>query len=532
MEALSFVNYSFYYPNETAPALKDINVNIKSGEFILLCGEIGSGKTTLLRSIKKELAPVGEKSGKIYAFEKDISTLKKDDSVTQIGYVSQSPDNQIVMESVWHELAFGLENMGYKSNVIRRKIAEIVNFFGIEDIIDKKTNALSGGQKQLLNLAGVMAMQPKILLLDEPTAQLDPISASEFFKTVGRINKETGMTVVISEHRLQEVLPLSDRVLFIKDGEIKINKNPFDFVKEIYNLHADFAPALPDACKIAYRLGEKDNFPISVNEGRRWLEKVNKPLKSTPNVQKQEKKKAVLKARDLWFRYDKNDSFLLKGLSFDLYEGEIHSILGGNGCGKSTLMYLLCGCYKLSRGRVSKKDNKQISLLIQNPKLNFLCDTVSEELKELKDVYGYSQKDIDNMVAKFNLSKLLTKHPYDLSGGEMQSLALAKILLLSPDILLLDEPTKSLDAKTKKEILKLLLNLKASGKSIVIVTHDLDFACTVSDRISMMSNGDIVCTDLSKSFFENNMFYTTAANRITREIVPGCVLPEDISYDE
>ncbi|WP_040196850.1 ABC transporter ATP-binding protein [Candidatus Soleaferrea massiliensis] len=532
MPAISFLDYSFTYPGAKRPALHSVHCAVDAGAFVLLCGPTGSGKTTLLRSIKPETAPAGAHSGTITVLGQDRDKRDSRGQALRVGYVAQSPDNQLVMDCVWHELAFGLENMGLESHIIRRRMAETANFFGIGDWIQKKVYTLSGGQKQILNLASVMAMQPDILLLDEPTAQLDPIAAKEFLQMVKRINEELGTTVILSEHRLEDVLPVSDTVLYMLDGRLEAQLPPADFVRWVYAEQRGFAEALPACVRTARKLGCRRDDPLCVRDGRTWLGENRRDVKCISKdaaAQNDETSaEAALSAKNLWYRYEKNEAFVIRDAALALHRQEIHAIVGGNGSGKSTLLQLLCGTLKPNRGRVKREGTAKIGLLSQDPKSLFTADTLYEELRELSSSHHYGKDEIDGMMETFSLTALKDRHPYDLSGGEMQKAALAKILLLSPDILLLDEPTKGIDAAAKNEFGDILTSLKKDGKTILMVTHDVEFAARIADRCSMLFDGAVSCTDSGRSFFSSNIFYTTETNRMTRGFADGCVTVEDV----
>ncbi len=534
LAAVSFLNYTFSYPGLDAPTLRDVTLDVGEGEFVLLCGQTGSGKTTLLRSVKREIAPVGKTEGRVLIQGEDRDQKKRTVSAVEVGYVAQNPDNQLVMDTVWHELSFGLENMGLPTHIIQRRMAETANFFGIDSWADKKVYELSGGQKQVLNLASVMAMQPGILILDEPTAQLDPIAAKQFLQILKRIHEELGTTVILSEHRMEDVLPLCTSVLFLQRGKLQAYQSPDRFVAHLLAENHPFSKAFPASVHIARRLGEKERFPLSVKEGRLWLKshgwKQEKTIPSLAN--RSASSKPVLQAKEVWFRYKKEEDFVLKNASISFYPGEVHAIVGGNGSGKSTLLHLLSGAVKPNRGRIRREEKTRPGLLPQNPKALFTADTVGEELDEWKKDFHYTDEEVYSMMEEMGIEHLKSRHPYDLSGGEMQKVALAKILLLNPDILLLDEPTKGVDAMAKEDLLQILKRQKENGKTVVLVTHDLEFAARIADRCSMLFQKEIACSDWGKAFFEQNAFYTTDVNRMTRDMASGCVIVEDvIPYD-
>lgn len=528
MAAIQMTQFCFQYPGASAPCLQDICLSVPRGEFLLLCGYTGSGKSTLLRCLKHEVSPHGTRSGSIEILGRPIGQADPVDSAAQVGFVLQSPDSQIVMDTVWHELAFGLENLGLPPETIRCRVAETASFFGIESWFHQNVNDLSGGQRQILALASTMVLQPEILLLDEPTAQLDPIAAREFLQLVFRINQELGTTVLICEHRMEEVLPLAGSVVFLDAGRIAFWGEPQDFVGWVFSHHPAFSPALPAASQIAHAIGETSSLPITIRQGRSCL--LQKPMRaaSPPQPSSAPSAPPILSFSDLWFRYQKDAPFVLHQSSFALEQGETHAILGGNGSGKSTLLKLLCGALSPTRGKI-RIQSPRSALLPQDVKSLFLYDTVLEDLMEWSGRAGYTQSQAEAFLAQFGLEECAHRHPYDLSGGQMQLVALIKLLLLSPDILFLDEPTKGMDAWMKQRIAAILKDLHRQGKTLVLVTHDLDFAACVAQRCSLLFDGDLISTALAKSFFLGNAHYTTAVNRVTRNIWPNMVTLEDIA---
>ncbi len=538
MESFAIENLSFSYPRREKPILSDISLKIDQGEFIALCGASGSGKTTLLRQLKPQMAPHGKLSGRILCLGQDLADLDLRQSSGLIGFVQQNPDQQIVTDKVWHELAFGLENLGLKQEVIRLKVAEMASFFGIGEWFYRDVHSLSGGQKQLLNLAAIMAMSPKILILDEPTSQLDPIAASEFLNIIARLHRELGLTIIMTEHRLEEVLPLAQRMIVLEDGKILADSSPYQVGRALAaQKHALFA-AMPTPMRIYAALNSDLACPLTVNEGRIWL---NQHLAANPDNQQLKPISApaygelMLEMKDIWFKYQKQGTDILKGLNLQLHQGEFLSILGGNGMGKSTALSILAGRNRPYRGKVKlyqQDDGLFLGVLPQNPQTLFVKSTVLSDLEEV-----FEQSNIDANIQKQRLTEminlcrlksLLNQHPYDLSGGEQQRLALAKVLLLRPQVLLLDEPTKGLDAEFKDQLAIILQQLLAVGKSIIMVCHDLEFAAKYAHNCALLFDGKIVAQAPTQEFFGGNNFYTTAANRLARHIWPKAIIAEQI----
>ena len=530
MEKIKIKNLIFSYPNSEKTALNDINLTINQGEFVTICGKSGCGKSTLLRHLKPILTPHGKTSGEIYFNGKSIYDLSDREQAENIGFVMQNPDNQIVTDKVWHELVFGLESLGINSAEIRSKAAEMASFFGIQNWFYENVANLSGGQKQILNLASVMVMNPTLLLLDEPSTQLDPISAHDFFTMLERINTELGVTIILSEHNLSEVFPLSDKVVVMEDGKITAENTPYKIGEELKQ-NSMFA-ALPTPTKIYYSLGNNSgNCPITIRDGHKWLEKqqINEhfEFKSEKNRINTE---PILELKDVWFRYEKNSDDILKGLSFKVHENEFYAIVGGNGVGKSTALSVISKINKPYRGKVFINDDTKVAVMPQNPQSLFLKKSVLEELYDaVFDVEKEKRKnEIEYVIKLCELDNLLENHPYDLSGGEQQRVALAKMLLRKPDLLVLDEPTKGLDACFKRKLATILKSLQKNGMTVLMVTHDIEFCAEYADICAMFFDGKIVSEAPPRKFFAENNFYTTSAKRMADGIIENAVLDKDI----
>lgn len=530
VEKIKIKNLIFSYPNSEKTALNDINLTINQGEFVTICGKSGCGKSTLLRHLKPILTPHGKTSGEIYFDGKSIYDLSDREQAENIGFVMQNPDNQIVTDKVWHELVFGLESLGINSAEIRSKVAEMASFFGIQNWFYENVTNLSGGQKQILNLASVMVMNPTLLLLDEPSSQLDPISAHDFFTMLERINTELGVTIILSEHNLSEVFPLSDKVVVMEDGKITAENTPYKIGEELKQ-KSMFA-ALPTPTKIYYSLGNNSgNCPITIRDGHKWLEKqqINEhfEFKSEKNRINTE---PILELKDVWFRYEKNSDDILKGLSFKVHENEFYAIVGGNGVGKSTALSVISKINKPYRGKVFINDDTKVAVMPQNPQSLFLKKSVLEELYDaVFDVEKEKRKnEIEYVIKLCELDNLLENHPYDLSGGEQQRVALAKMLLRKPDLLVLDEPTKGLDACFKRKLATILKSLQKNGMTVLMVTHDIEFCAEYADICAMFFDGKIVSEAPPRKFFAENNFYTTSAKRMADGIIENAVLDKDI----
>ena len=529
MEVFTIDHLSFAYPEQEKYAISDLSLSVRPGEFLVLCGPSGCGKSTLLRQLKTVLAPHGRCSGEILFDGKNLDELPQREQAEKIGFVQQSPENQIATDKVWHELAFGLESLGYDTPTIRRRVAEMASFFGIQEWFYKPVTELSGGQKQLLNLASVMVLQPKVLILDEPTSQLDPIAASDFLATLGKINRELGTTIILTEHRLEEAFGFASRVAVMDKGTLLCTGAPAEVGAELKSSGNAMFLAMPAAMRIWAASASKAACPVSVCDGRNWLldyakthelQPIPEENKNAPDTE------TVVSARELWFKYDKGLPDVVKGLSLELHKGEFLTLLGGNGTGKTTTLKLLASLQKPYRGELTISGS--VGMLPQNPQALFVKSTVREDLLEILPKTERKSDRLAQVVSLCKLAELLDRHPYDLSGGEQQRAALAKILLLNPDVLLLDEPTKGLDAEFKQVFGQILRTLQASGVAILMVSHDIEFCAKYADRCALFFDGNIVTEAEPRTFFSGNSFYTTAANRIARDVLSDAVTPEDV----
>ena len=531
---------TFSYPGAERPQLDHVSLNIERGSYTVVCGRSGSGKTTLLRHLKTVLTPYGERSGEVLLDGTPLERVSQREQAEKVGYVMQNPDDQIVTDKVWHELAFGLESLGCSQTVMRSRVAEMACYFGIQDWFHREVAILSGGQKQLLNLASIMAMHPQVLILDEPTSQLDPIAASDFLNTVRKINLELGTTVIITEHRLEDIFPYADRAVVLEAGKVIADGSPRSIGRQLWESRAPMFAAMPTPVRVFYGAGGEGDSPLTVREGRKWLSESfpqgaavrELPAKEPPKSGE----KPALEAKELWFRYEKDSPDVLRGVSLRVYPGTLHAIVGGNGAGKSTALKAFAGLIKPYRGKVAvlgKPLDKYkpgelykggIAMLPQDPRGLFSYTTLEQELEEMTP----DRERIAEAARLCQVEELLKSHPQDLSGGEQQRAALAKVLLTEPKVLLLDEPTKGIDSFFKERLAGILRELRDRGIAITLVSHDVEFCARYADFVSMFFDGQILTTDSPRQFFGGNSFYTTAANRMSRHVFSMAVTGEDV----
>ncbi len=532
MEILTVENLTFSYPGETSPAIEDISFSVRDGDFTVVCGATGSGKSTLLRLLKREIAPLGKCCGRICYRGTALDALPEHTSAQKIGFVMQNPEQQIVTDKVWHELAFGPENLGWPQETIARKTAEMASYFGIEPWYEKRVSELSGGQKQLLNLAAVMVTDPDILILDEPCAQLDPIAASDFIATLKKLNRDFSLTILIVEHRLEELIPICDRLLVLDAGKVLTCDTPQAAAARLAD-RPELLCAMPTATRLFHALKLNGPCPLTVRDGRRMIESAfDHTVRALPPIPSCERGRAALSFEGVFFRYGRELPDVLRDLDLTIFENEIFCILGGNGSGKTTALSAAAGLRKPHAGTIrvfgkKLKDYKNgalyrecLAVLPQDVQTTFLKNTVAEELADAN--IGASD-------FPFDLTHLLSKHPYDLSGGEQQLIALAKVLATKPKLLLLDEPTKGLDAQKKAAFIQILRRLKDRGVTIVVVTHDVEFTAACADRCALFFRGQAIAADEPTAFFADNRFYTTAASRMTKGYFDRTVTVEQIA---
>ena len=540
---------SFAYPTTPdKPTLFHVNLSIERGQYVTVCGRSGSGKTTLLKHLKSVLAPHGKVTGEILFQGKPLAEADLRTQSSQIGYVMQNPDNQIVTDKVWHELAFGLESLGVDQKTIRLRVAEMASYFGIQSWFHMEVTQLSGGQKQLLNLASIMVLQPDILILDEPTSQLDPIAASDFLNTVRKINRELRTTIIITEHRLEDIFYASDKVVVMENGTVIADDEPRKIGEFLKKQNNEMFAAMPTPVQIYYGVSGQGTCPLTVREGAEWLDQMFQNQKPSITAVEDPAGEMVdtvenpaVEVKEAWFRYEKDSPDILKGVSFQVPRESIFAIVGGNGTGKSTTLKAVCNICKPYRGKVliegkpitKYKSNELfkglVAMLPQDPQSLFVKKTVKEDLMEmLSGNASEKEKRVQEVAAVCKIEQLLNSHPYDISGGEQQRAALAKVLLTDPKILLMDEPTKGIDNFFKLKFAEILEKLKNQGVTIIMVSHDVEFCAKYADMVSMFFDGGIVTTNTPNRFFSQNSFYTTAANRMSRHVFENAINNEDV----
>ncbi len=506
MEVLSVKNLEFTY-RDGGFNLEDISFNLKKGEFKLICGPCGCGKSTLLRMFKKEICPAGKLTGDINYPGGKLTA----------GYLSQNTEAALVCDRVLDEIVFGAENIGMNPGKIGRLLAETTAYLGIEDILDKSCQSLSGGQKQLVALASVLMTEPEILLLDEPTSQLDPVSTYDFVRLLVKLKDELGISILAADHNLDAMLGVSDGVLYMENGKIRLDGTKDELVQMLIEEKRPFAASIPETIK--YAISEKlyyESFPYTIRElyGIKGICCSGGSVKSEQILEEKKEKNRTgnaVEVKKAWFRYEKKSEDVIKDLSLTLEKGKIYGIIGGNGAGKSTLVSLISGYRKPYRGKIKKEID--FGYLPQNPAYCFFRDVLLDDYELTAD-----KDDIEKLCGAFdlfrNIPEWYEKNPLDLSGGQQQIAAIAKLLLVKSDGIIMDEPVKGLDGSEKSALGELMRSLADSGKTIVFVSHDLEFTEDYADECLMMFDGKIVVGDKPESLFKGNRFYTTVRGRM------------------
>ena len=537
---------TFCYSDAESPALRDINLEVQDGEFVLITGSSGGGKSTLARCLNGLIPHFygGRIQGRVETQGLDVMKHSTKELATKVGMVFQDPENQLVAMDVEREVAFGLENLAFPRDLIAKRLEESLDTLGISALRHRSANELSGGEKQKVAIASVLALHPEVLVLDEPTSELDPKGAEEVLSIVARLNDELGITVILIEHRLDRVAQHADRLIVIHEGTIVADGAPRQVLSndEISNVGV----GLPPIIKLAQGLRSKgiaiDNTPLTVKEGRFALCRVFQETKRVPSPKGKlaNNGKPMIEVEKLWHVYPDGPA-ALKGVSLQICEGEFVAVMGRNASGKTTLVKHLNGLLKPSKGKVKvagidtrestvAQMARKVGYVFQNPNDHLFADTVEEEIAFTLRNLGIKDTEemIDRVLERFRLAQYRKQYPRSLSGGEKQRVALASVLVAQPRLLVLDEPTRGLEYRLKSELMRFLDEYRSEGNTVILVTHDVETVAEHSDRVILLSEGEIVVDGSKGDVLSRALLFSPQINRLVQAFekygVPGDIL--------
>lgn len=502
--ALRFEGFSYRYPAAEQWAIEGIDLTIDPGEFVLICGDSGSGKSSFLRAVSG-LVPHhfgGEAAGEASISGQDLRDASAGALAAVCGSLFQDPESQTVMDSVRAEIAFPLENLGWEHAQIEIAVAETAQLLGVGGLLDRRTDELSGGELQRVVLAAALAARPAVLVLDEPTSQLDPVAADELLGTLTRLAHDHGTTVLLADHRVDRALSHADRVLLFDQGSVAIDAVPTDFLGAI--LRAPQRRHLVPALAELFALAGIDALPLDVRDARRELERLgvdpcgltlDAPAAASP----ESRAEPVLELGSLGYRYPRAGREALNEVDLTIRRGERVVLLGGNGAGKSTLLQLAQGLREPGAGSVDATG--EVALLLQNPNDYLIHTRVADEapLESLE---------------RFGVDHLRDCDPRDLSGGQRQRVALAIVMQRRPALLLLDEPSRGMGAGDKRSLAGLITEIARSGTAVLVATHDVEFAALFAERAVLLGNGHVLADAPAREVLGGGWHFSTSTARL------------------
>jgi len=562
LAVIKFERVSYAYPQQKAPVLRNLSLEIAEGEFVLVVGPSGAGKSTFLRCLNG-LVPHfhgGRFSGRVRVAGRDPVSLEPRGMADVVGFVFQDPEAQFVVDTVEDELVFALENFALPQAVMRKRVEEVLDQLGIAHLRSRRVSTLSGGEKQRVALAAVMTLHPQVLVLDEPTSQLDPQAAEEVLIALRQLNEDLGLTVILSEHRLERVVQYADRILYFPGaGEPILDGTPDEVLSQ--------APLTPPLVTLGKALGWRP-LPLTIKEARRFARQLDLTSVAAPSrLAGQVKPAAAVKTtpsvqiENAWYDYAGREA--LRGVSLTFRPGELVALMGRNGAGKTTLMKLLVGLLRAKQGRVRLAsahgldaratnghgagggqrpvemlvDTSKLSLdeivktvgyVPQDPGLLLFQDTLAQELTFTRSGHALPADRAADLalLAGLGLAHLSEQYPRDLSGGERQRAALAAILVADPQVLLLDEPTRGLDYQHKSELVKLLRDYRQAGKTIIMATHDVELVAACADRVIMLAEGQVVLDAPTRIAMSESLVFASQINKLLRD--PAFLTVDDV----
>ncbi len=523
----------YVYPQTERAALQELSFHIEEGEFLLVVGTSGAGKSTLLQVLNGLVphAHGGMFAGHVRVVGRDPLRLGPQAMGDVIGMVFQDPEASFVMETVEDELVFAMENWAVPSPLMRKRVEEILDVLDIAHLRGRAVSTLSGGEKQRVAVAAAMTLQPRVLVLDEPTSQLDPQGAEEVLIALRHLNEDLGITVILAEHRLERVIQYSDRILYLAQGRQVLLDTP----RQAF-AHIPLAPPLIELARALHWTP----LPLTIKEGRRWARRLQLPAVRRPSHRSVGP--ALLRAENVWYRYGEQEA--LRGVTLQVHEGEFVALMGRNGSGKSTLLKMLTGLLRPDRGHVSiaqpgagwhpirSLDDAlpQVGLVLQDPGRMLFQETVLDELRFTRRQHRLPEDEKADMALLdwLGIAGLAHRDPRDLSGGERQRVAIAAILVANPRIVLLDEPTRGLDYDQKKALADLLRELTAAGRTVVMATHDVELVARAADRVMLMAEGEIVVDGPTREVMVESLIFASQIAKLFRD--PRFLTVEDVLY--
>jgi len=525
---------NFTYNGTERPALNKINLTIEDGHFVLLTGASGGGKSTLCR-VFNGLVPHfygGKISGKAEVQGMDILKTPPKELATKVGMVFQDPENQLVTTDVEREIAFGLENLGYPKNLIARRIEEALDTAGIAHLRFARNNELSGGEKQKVAIASVLALHPEILVLDEPTSELDPQSAEEVLRLLERLNDELGLTVILIEQRLDRVVHLVDRMLVMGGGEILADGRPAEVMNgNIAGLGIGLPPVIRLMRELKSHNAALNGLPLTVKDARLRLQKVLQNVKTSAFADAGASLEPVLNIDKVWFAY--GERAVLKNINLNIGRGEFIAVMGRNASGKTTLVKQLNGLLKPTKGRVrlggvdTRKStaadlSRRVGYVFQNPNDHLFADTVEDEIAFSLRNRGVDEtkitKAVEGMLEEFELGRYRKSYPRNLSGGEKQRVALASVLVGQPEVIVLDEPTRGMDYVLKKKLVSYLDDYRRKGNTVIMVSHDVETIAECAERVVLLSEGRVVVEGNKREVLAKALLFSPQINRLAQAL--------------
>lgn len=511
------------------PALQDISLEIGEGEFLLLAGPSGAGKSTLLRCLNG-LVPHfygGTFAGRVSVLGHDPVAWGPGRMSRLVGMLFQSPEAQCIAPTVEEELAFAMENHGFSETLMHRRIEEVTAWLGIAHLRDRRLDTLSGGERQRVALGAVLTLRPRVLVLDEPTSQLDPQGAEEVLEALRHLKETLGLTVLLAEHRLERVIGYADRLLYLPgDGGCPLLGRPDEVLRQM--------PWVPPLVTLGQALGWEP-LPLTVEEARRFVGRPADGEKTGWEPSPRPSSRPAIRVSGLSFSY--NGRPALREVCLEVFPGEIVALMGANGAGKTTLLKHLVGLLRPQEGRVEVcgLDTRRVPLerliahvgyVPQNPDMLLFADTVAQEMDFTLRQHGRPAGMYGDLPALLGLQEHLERYPRDLSVGERQRAALAAVLVAEPEVILLDEPTRGLDYAQKEALERFLLDRRREGRAIVLATHDVELAARCADRAVILEGGKVQAEGPVREVMAGRPDFASQVQRLYR--IPGLITVEDV----